>query len=67
MFSFSKTARHGDILYPAWAFWEGGPAIQLYPRGLGRWDLHRESLARAANSTPWADKESVTNSVRSMC
>jgi len=56
MFSFSKTARHGDILYPAWAFWEGGPAIQLYPRGLGRWDLHRESLARAANSTPWADK-----------
>ena len=28
-----------DIMYPAWTFWEGGPAVwPIYPNGLGRWD-----------------------------
>lgn len=35
VFSFSKTSDYHDIMYPAWAFWEGGPAISLYPRGIG--------------------------------
>ena len=43
-------------MYPAWAFWAGGPAINLYPRGLGRWDLLRESLAAAADDNPWPKK-----------
>ena len=30
---------HYDIMYPAWTFWEGGPAVwPIYPNGLGRWD-----------------------------
>ena len=28
IFSFSKVPGfHGDIMYPAWAFWEGGPNV----------------------------------------
>jgi len=53
VFSFSKTGEFYDIMYPAWAFWGGGPAIGLYPRGLGRWDQHIESLGEAARQTPW--------------
>lgn len=56
IFSFSKTPQYYDITYPAWAFWEGGPAISLYPRGLGRWDEHRISLDKASKSTPWEEK-----------
>ena len=56
VFSFSKTAQHLDIMYPVWAFWCGGPAISLYPRGLGRWDEHRESLSEAAEAWPWEEK-----------
>ena len=37
-------------MYPVWAFWCGGPAISLYPRGLGRWDQHRTSLGEAAEA-----------------
>ncbi|XP_046410038.1 O-glucosyltransferase rumi homolog [Neodiprion fabricii] len=57
VFSFSKTPDYFDITYPAWSFWEGGPAISLYPRGLGRWDLHRISLDRASEKKPWHDKQ----------
>ncbi|EGW13243.1 KTEL motif-containing protein 1 [Cricetulus griseus] len=47
VFSFSKTSEYHDIMYPAWTFWEGGPAVwPLYPTGLGRWDLFREDLLR---------------------
>ncbi|OXB76008.1 UNVERIFIED_CONTAM: hypothetical protein H355_016850 [Colinus virginianus] len=47
VFSFSKTAEYNDIMYPAWTFWEGGPAVwPIYPTGLGRWDLMREDLRR---------------------
>ncbi|XP_033320875.2 O-glucosyltransferase rumi homolog isoform X1 [Megalopta genalis] len=57
IFSFSKTAQNYDITYPAWSFWEGGPAISLYPRGLGRWDEHRMTLDKAGEETPWSKKE----------
>ncbi|KAL6260049.1 hypothetical protein P5V15_007589 [Pogonomyrmex californicus] len=58
IFSFSKTPQYHDIMYPAWAFWEGGPAISLYPRGLGRWDQHRKSLNKASLEIPWEKKKS---------
>ncbi|XP_076247010.1 O-glucosyltransferase rumi homolog [Calliopsis andreniformis] len=57
IFSFSKTPQYYDITYPAWAFWEGGPAISLYPRGLGRWDEHRKSLDKVRRNTSWKKKE----------
>nr|CAG4647963.1 EOG090X07KN [Moina brachiata] len=56
IFSFSKTNDYYDITYPAWTFWEGGPAISLYPTGLGRWDKHRVSLDKAATAHPWEKK-----------
>ncbi|XP_063952444.1 protein O-glucosyltransferase 1-like [Lytechinus pictus] len=57
--SFSKvTNQHYDIMYPAWTFWEGGPAVwPLFPTGLGRWDLFRESLDRESKLLPWEKKE----------
>ncbi|XP_037789982.1 LOW QUALITY PROTEIN: O-glucosyltransferase rumi homolog [Penaeus monodon] len=58
VFSFSKTSTYLDITYPAWTFWEGGPAIGLYPMGLGRWDLLRKSLRTASEKWPWEVKES---------
>lgn len=51
-----QTSEFYDITYPAWTFWEGGPAISLYPKGLGRWDLHRSSISKAAEETPWTEK-----------
>lgn len=56
--SFSKTKDYYDIMYPAWSFWEGGPAISLYPTGIGRWDKHRISISAAAEKWPWNEKES---------
>ena len=44
------------MFYPAWTFWSGGPATDLYPTGLGRWDLLRERLEAAARATPWDSK-----------
>lgn len=46
-------------MYPAWSFYEGGPAIGLYPTGLGRWDILRESLLDAAEKHPWEDKKTM--------
>jgi EGF-domain serine glucosyl/xylosyltransferase len=54
--SFSKTNEYRDILYPAWSFYEGGPAIKLFPTGLGRFDLLRDSLSEAAENYPWERK-----------
>lgn len=45
-----------DILYPAWSFWAGGPAIKLIPKGLGRWDQYRHNLKNTAKSWPWEKK-----------
>ncbi|XP_050598842.1 O-glucosyltransferase rumi homolog isoform X2 [Bombus affinis] len=59
IFSFSKTPEYYDITYPAWAFWEGGPAISLYPRGLGRWDEHRVSLDKDTLYAPPASEVSL--------
>lgn len=57
--SFSKTPDNYDIMYPAWSFWEGGPAIRLYPTGLGRWDLHRKSLKKESGKYPWEKKKPI--------
>lgn len=61
IFSFSKSliSQDTDILYPAWAFWDGGPALgSVYPMGIGRWDLMRQTLNKARQATPWSKKES---------
>ena len=50
--SFSKTRHYWDIMYPAWTFWEGGPALTIYPNGLGRWDKYMLSLAQACSYKP---------------
>ncbi|CAL8406791.1 unnamed protein product [Arctogadus glacialis] len=56
--SFSKTADYQDIMYPAWTFWEGGPAVwPIYPTGLGRWDLMRDDLERSSAQWPWKNKD----------
>ncbi|CAM4490367.1 unnamed protein product [Leuciscus chuanchicus] len=55
--SFSKTPDYQDIMYPAWTFWEGGPAVwPIYPTGLGRWDLMRDDLKKSAAQWPWKKK-----------
>jgi EGF-domain serine glucosyl/xylosyltransferase len=51
-----KTKDYYDIQYPAWSFWEGGPAIKLYPKGLGQWGKHLETLSAAAEAWPWDKK-----------
>ena len=44
-----QTSSYVDIMYPAWTFWAGGPAISLEPIGLGRWDLKRDTVTRWAS------------------
>lgn len=48
---FSQTDEFSDIMYPAWSFWSGGPAIKIYPTGLGRWDLHYVSMIDRKSGT----------------
>jgi len=52
LFSFSRThLDHADIMYPAWTFWAGGPAVwPIEPTGLGRWDIKRDNLAKRSAS-----------------
>lgn len=58
VFSFSKIpSEHADILYPAWAFWEGGPALQVIPSW--RWDLTRRDLLDAGDAYSWEEKKPV--------
>lgn len=60
VFSFSKTRDYSDIMYPAWTFWAGGPAISLYPTGIGRWDLQRDIISKTAERTwTWNKKEPI--------
>lgn len=59
LFSFSKTKDYYDISFPAWTFWAGGPAISLYPRGIGRWDLLRENLLKTAKNWSWEVKSDL--------
>jgi len=59
--SFSKSllSEDTDLLYPAWAFWDGGPALgSVYPTGIGRWDLMRKTLNQARQKYPWSKKDS---------
>ncbi|CAF3762961.1 unnamed protein product [Rotaria socialis] len=59
--SFSKSlfSHDTDILYPAWSFWDGGPALgSVYPTGIGRWDIMRQTLNKARQSYSWTKKES---------
>ncbi|XP_047136973.1 protein O-glucosyltransferase 1 isoform X1 [Hydra vulgaris] len=57
VFSFSKQINGSyDILYPAWSFWEGGPAIGPYPTGIGRWDIFTQTLTKEAELWPWEKK-----------
>lgn len=53
-----KTDDYIDIMYPAWSFWCGGPAIKLYPTGIGRWDKLRKSLMKEAEDWTWEQKKS---------
>jgi lipopolysaccharide biosynthesis glycosyltransferase len=56
VFSFSKIpSQHADILYPAWAFWEGGPAVKVIPSW--RWDLTRLDLLQAGDALTWEEKK----------
>ena len=42
-----QTPNEKDIMYPAWTFWEGGPAVwPIYPTGLGRWDLQIDVISK---------------------
>lgn len=59
VFSFSKTSQYWDIMYPAWSFWEGGPAISLYPTGLGRWDVQRKLINKTVEKWPWEAKKPI--------
>jgi protein glucosyltransferase len=59
IFSFSVDGNYVDVMYPAWTFWCGGPAIKLFPRGLGRWDQKRTSVLEAAASTPWQQRKNI--------
>ncbi|KAK6175502.1 hypothetical protein SNE40_013955 [Patella caerulea] len=58
VFSFSTVKKqHWDIMYPAWTFWEGGPAVwPIYPTGLGRWDEQRNIIPAEAKKWPWEKK-----------
>lgn len=58
VFSFSKVeSQHIDIMYPAWTFWQGGPAVwPIYPTGLGRWDEMMRDLKKKSEEWPWDRK-----------
>jgi EGF-domain serine glucosyl/xylosyltransferase len=46
-------------MYPAWTFWEGGPAVwPIYPTGLGRWDEQIKIIGKAAKQWSWDKKKS---------
>jgi hypothetical protein len=45
VFSFSKTPHFWDILYPAWTFWEGGPAISKHSIDFDFHQFFRDALA----------------------
>jgi len=60
IFSFSKDNHYLDIMYPAWTFWEGGPALSTIERtGIGRWDLKFQTLGESSRRWPWHRKKKV--------
>lgn len=50
LYSALQTSSYYDIMYPAWSFWSGGPAIKTEPTGLGRWDMKRLSITKCVAS-----------------
>lgn len=55
VFSFSKKTDHeADIMYPAWAFWDGGPWLATIRTW--QWPAMREELTAAAAENQWATK-----------
>ena len=54
-----QTDEYLDIRYPAWTFHEGGPAISLYPKGLGNWKAMRKELIEESKLYPWNKKTSI--------
>ncbi len=53
--SFSKkTDREADIMYPAWAFWDGGPWLATI--STWQWPAMRDELTEAAAANPWPTK-----------
>lgn len=46
-------------MYPAWSFWSGGPAIKLYPKGIGRWDKVKKSIIKEMEKWPWEKKKDI--------
>ncbi|XP_014258469.1 O-glucosyltransferase rumi homolog [Cimex lectularius] len=59
VFSFSKTDSFFDIMYPAWSFWKGGPAIKIYPVGIGKWEEHRKKIIEMSDKWPWEKKLNI--------
>ncbi|XP_067936207.1 protein O-glucosyltransferase 1-like isoform X1 [Watersipora subatra] len=58
VFSFSRDSTYEDIMYPAWTFWAGGPAVwPLFPNGQGDWVGTRAWLADVAKKYPWSKKQ----------
>uniref|UniRef100_A0A8C7J8E6 Protein O-glucosyltransferase 1 n=2 Tax=Oncorhynchus kisutch TaxID=8019 RepID=A0A8C7J8E6_ONCKI len=50
--SFSKTANYHDIMYPAWMFWEGGPAGPPGPSRGSRTSPERDPLVLLSREAP---------------
>lgn len=46
-------------MYPAWSFWKGGPALSLYPKGIGRWDEFYEKLVQKSKIWTWNKKKNL--------
>ena len=56
--SFSKRSEaETDIMFPAWAFWDGGPWLPTIPTW--QWPTMRRELTETALATPWESKEPV--------
>uniref|UniRef100_A0A8C7JAT3 Protein O-glucosyltransferase 1 n=1 Tax=Oncorhynchus kisutch TaxID=8019 RepID=A0A8C7JAT3_ONCKI len=57
--SFSKTANYHDIMYPAWMFWEGGPAETFVFILPDHFLCYSQTLClRSAAQWPWKRNES---------
>ncbi|KAF6016807.1 POGLUT1 [Bugula neritina] len=58
--SFSRDSSYHDIMYPAWTFWTGGPAVwPIFPRGQGDWVGTRAWIQGLAKEKyPWDKKQS---------
>jgi len=58
IFSFSTDDTYLDPMYPAWAFWAGGPCVSTEKNCLGRWDLKRAGMMDS-HVIPWEDKKKI--------